>query len=92
MDLKATIRSLEEKRDFYAAAISALRLIAASEKRTEPAAPRVATMRTRRPFSAEARERMSAAQKARWARKAKANGADHATPVTSAPEPELVTQ
>lgn len=61
MNYAETIRSLEEKRDFYSAAIKALQKIA----RAEDGQPAVKKQRPRTP---EQRARMAAAQRARHAR------------------------
>ena len=87
MNYDATIRELEEKRDFYSAAISALRKIA-----THDAEPVVAKKRySRRPkFSAETRARMSEAARLRWARRNEGTSDNGNAPAVVENAPELV--
>ncbi len=70
MNYDATIRGLEEKRDYCIAAISVLRKLAVIETSRPEAKPKkTKRYKARKPFSAEAKARMSEAQRVRWAAK-----------------------
>lgn len=72
MNFDTTIRELEEKRDFYAAAITALKKIAVHEtaKATAEPTPR----KKRKALSAETKARMAEGQRVRWERHRAAQG------------------
>jgi hypothetical protein len=73
MNFDATIRELEEKRDFYAAAITALRKIATCETAKAASEPKP-SRRKRRPMSAESKARIAEGQRLRWERHRAATG------------------
>jgi hypothetical protein len=90
MNFEATIRELEEKRDFYAAAIGALRKIAGHEAvKTATTTKKKQGVPKETKRSAETIARMAAAQRARYARRRPAASATPAAPVATQ-EPELV--
>lgn len=91
MNYDATIRELEEKRDFYAAAISALKKIATHET-AKPVSDRKPHANTGIKRSAETRARMAEAQRRRFqelARLRDSNGDGAASIVTETTEGSL---
>jgi hypothetical protein len=70
----ATIRELTEKRDFYDAAIGALKKIAVHDTAKAVAEPRKPERKQRKPLSDDVKARMAEAQRQRWARTREADG------------------